>query len=96
MLKKSQLRKAQQIGILFPGCPPDEAAAIAEHTARRGSGRIGPDRGGPTAGEQALTLAVIAAVRHNHTDYDELLVGAFASGIPDLGSSKKHLRGFGR
>ncbi len=30
----------RQIGILFPGCPPAEAAAIAEHTAVRGSDRV--------------------------------------------------------
>ena len=31
----------KQIAILFPGCPPRDAAAIAEHTAVRGSGRVG-------------------------------------------------------
>lgn len=66
-------RMAQQIGTLFPGCPSAEARAIAEHTARRGSGRVGRSEAGRRLDEQALTLAVKAAVRHRHTDYDELL-----------------------
>jgi len=67
------VRMAQQIGVLFPGCPTREAAAIAEHTARRGSGRVGRTEAGRRLAEQALTLAVVAAVRHKHTNYDELL-----------------------
>ena len=35
------VRMADQIRVLFPGCPPAEASAIAEHTAQRGSGRVG-------------------------------------------------------
>ena len=66
-------RMVQQIGLLFPGCPRREAAAIAEHTAQRGSGRVGRTEAGRKLEQQALTLAVAAAVRHNHTDYDELL-----------------------
>jgi hypothetical protein len=62
---------------LFPKCPPKEAAAIAKHTAARGSGRVGRTRAGRKLDEQALTAAVVAAVRHNHTNYDELL----ASGV---------------
>jgi hypothetical protein len=67
----------KQIGILFPGCSSRDAAAIAEHTAVRGSGRVGRSEAGRNLNERALTLAVAAAVRHNHTGYDELL----ASGI---------------
>jgi hypothetical protein len=66
-------RMEQQIGMLFPGCPPSEAAAVARHTAQRGSGRVGRTEAGRKLDEQALTLAAIAAIRHNHTDYDELL-----------------------
>ena len=66
-------RMTQQIGTLFPGCPSSEAAAIAGHAAQRGSGRIGRTQAGRKLDEQALTLAVSAAIRHNHTDYDELL-----------------------
>ena len=66
-------RMTKQIRILFPGCPPDEAAHIAAHTAVRGSGRIGRTAAGQALEEQALSFAVAAAVRHRHTDYDELL-----------------------
>ena len=61
------------IAELFPGCPATEVAAIAEHTAVRGSGRVGRSEAGRHLDERALTLAVGAAVRHNHTPYDELL-----------------------
>jgi hypothetical protein len=67
---------AQMTGLiakLFPGCPADEVAAIAEHTAVRGSGRVGRSEAGRNLDENALILAVGAAVRHNHTSYDELL-----------------------
>jgi hypothetical protein len=67
----------KQIAMLFPGCPTSEVAAIAKHTAQRGSGRVGRTEAGRNLEERALTLAVVAAVRHNHTQYDELL----ASGV---------------
>jgi hypothetical protein len=67
------IQMSRQIGALFPGCPPDEVTAIAKHTAVRGSGRVGRTESGRALKEDALTAAVIAAVRHNHTEYDELL-----------------------
>src|ERR1700722_9852184 len=67
------IRMSQQIATLFPACPPDEVTAIAKHTAARGSGRVGRTEAGRGLEEDALTAAVIAAVRHNHTEYDELL-----------------------
>jgi hypothetical protein len=69
------VQMVKQIGVLFPGCPSGEAAAIAEHTAVRGSGRVGRSEAGRNLEERALTLAVAAAVRHRHTEYDELLAG---------------------
>ena len=71
--RKLVARMAQQIGVLFPGCPPHELATIAEHTAARGSGRVGRTEAGRNLEERALTAAVIAAVRHQHTEYDKLL-----------------------
>jgi len=68
---------ARKIATLFPGCPASEVAVIAEHTAQRGSGRVGRTEAGRNLAENALTLAVIAAIRHKHTPYDELL----ASGV---------------
>jgi len=70
-------RMMTQLLVLFPKCPPEEARAIAEHTAVRGSGRVGRTAAGRNLEEQALTAAVAAAIRHNHTDYDALL----ASGL---------------
>ena len=67
------LQMTRQIGILFPGCPPAERAAIAEHTALRGSGRVGRTQAGRALEPAALTAAVVAAVRHQHTGYDDLL-----------------------
>ena len=67
------VRMAQQIPALFPGCPMREAAAIAEYTVQRGSGRVGRTEAGRKLEEHPLTLAVIAAICHNHTNYDELL-----------------------
>jgi len=66
-------RMAKQIGVLFPGCPAHELAPIVEHTAARGSGRVGRTEAGRNLEERALTAAVIAAVRHNRTEYDKLL-----------------------
>ncbi len=67
-----------RIGGLFPQCPPAEAAAIAKHAAVRGNGRLGRSGAGRAGAgrqleEQAIAAAVAAAVRHRHTDYDELL-----------------------
>lgn len=64
-----------RIGSMFPRCPPSEAAAIAAHTAARGSGRVGRTAAGRKLEAQALGAAVTAAVRHKHTDYDTLLAG---------------------
>ena len=73
-----QARMAAEITRLFPRCPPDRAEAIARHTALRGSGRVGRSAAGRALDEQALTLAVVASVRHQDTDYDSLLM----SGVP--------------
>ncbi|MBI4873813.1 MAG: DUF2293 domain-containing protein [Acidobacteria bacterium] len=61
----------------FPGCPPAEALAIAAHTALRGSGRVGRTAAGRALDEGALTAAVIAAIRHRHTRYDELMMTGY-------------------
>jgi hypothetical protein len=82
------VRMVKEIGKLFPGCPPREVTAIAEHTAVRGSGRVGRSEAGRNLGERALTLAVAAAVRHNHTEYDKLL----ASGV-DREAARERITG---
>jgi hypothetical protein len=67
-------RAADAIRELFPGCPRGEAAAIATRTTARGSGRVGRTAAGKALDEGALTAATIAAIRHNHTRYDGLLM----------------------
>jgi hypothetical protein len=69
---------AEQIDHLFPGCPPQRAAAISRHTGTRGSGRVGRSAAGRALDPDAVTRAVIASVRHEDTAYDELLM----AGVP--------------
>jgi hypothetical protein len=65
---------ADGIRRLFPGCPPEEAEAIARHATVRKSGRVGRTAAAKAMEERPLVLAVVAAVRHGHTRYDELLM----------------------
>jgi hypothetical protein len=71
--RKLKARMTEAVRALFPGCPDKEAAAIAAHTAVRGSGRVGRTAAGRSLDPEALTAAVTAAVRHRHTEYDDLL-----------------------
>ncbi len=57
----------------YPGCPATEATEIAEHACRKYSGRIGRTAAAKEFSPNAIRLAVIAHIRHAHTDYDELL-----------------------
>jgi hypothetical protein len=89
--RAAETRQAQDIELaarmqehlldLFPGCPRAEAKAIAEHTAARGSGRVGRSAAGRDLKEEALTAAVIAAIRHKHTGYDALLASGMDRGL---------------
>jgi len=63
---------------LFPRCPSGEAQAIAAHTAVRGSGRVGRTSAGRALQEQAVTAAVVAAIRHKYTDYDRILMEGYS------------------
>ncbi|MEU6662793.1 DUF2293 domain-containing protein [Streptomyces sp. NPDC046821] len=65
---------AREILRLFPGCPPDQAAAVAAHASLRGSGRVGRSAAGRALSEAAVTAAVRAGVRHTETPYDALLM----------------------
>ena len=67
-------RFAAEIALLFPGCPAPRAEAIARQAAARGSGRVGRSAAGRAVEPAAVELAVIASVRHEDTDYDELLM----------------------
>jgi hypothetical protein len=69
-----QARLADEIATTFPRCPARRARAIARHAARRGSGRIGRTAAARALDHDAIELAVTAAVRHEDTAYDELLM----------------------
>jgi hypothetical protein len=71
-------RFAAGIARQYPGCPPERAAAIARHAGLRGSGRVGRSAAGRDLEEEAITLAVIASIRHGDTDYDDLLMSGVA------------------
>ncbi|WP_245646923.1 DUF2293 domain-containing protein [Microtetraspora niveoalba] len=73
-----QAELAGEIRRLFPGCPPERAEAIALHAGLRGSGRVGRTAAARVLDERAVTLAVVASVRHLDTDYDRLLM----AGVP--------------
>ncbi|MGO9468892.1 MAG: DUF2293 domain-containing protein [Isosphaeraceae bacterium] len=64
---------ARAIRALYPGCPAREEIEIAEHACRKYSGRIGRSAAAKEFSQEAIRLAVIAHVRHAHTNYDELL-----------------------
>jgi hypothetical protein len=73
-----QRRFAAQVVLLYPGCPAQRAQAIARHAGLRGSGRVGRSAAGRALDEQAITLAVVASIRHEDTDYDDLLMSGVA------------------
>jgi hypothetical protein len=68
------LALTQAIRARHPGCPAEEASRIARHAALRGSGRIGRSAAGRALEPEAIDLAVVAWIRHQHTAYDTLLM----------------------
>ncbi|WP_026421528.1 DUF2293 domain-containing protein [Actinokineospora inagensis] len=73
-----QAEFAEHIRVLFPGLATERALAIAEHAGTRSSGRVGRSAAGRAFDENAVTLAVVAAIRHEETDYDAMLM----AGVP--------------
>jgi hypothetical protein len=73
-----QQRMAAAITRLFPSCPAGRADAIARHAGTRSSGRVGRSAAGRALEESAVTLAVVASIRHEDTPYDELLMAGVA------------------
>ena len=64
---------ARKISSRYPSCPAQEAKTIAEHACQKYSGRVGRSAAAKAFAPEAIDLAVIAHVRHQHTNYDELL-----------------------
>ena len=57
----------------YPSCPTTAEKVIAEHACRKYSGRIGRTAAAKELSPEPIRLAVIAHIRHCHTNYDELL-----------------------
>jgi hypothetical protein len=72
--RRFQAELTREIKRLFPGCPADRAEAIARHAGMRRSGRVGRTAAARALDPEAITLAVVASVRHEDTRYDELLM----------------------
>ena len=66
------------LSVWYPNCPAEEIQSIAYHTTVRGSGRVGRSSAARELLRDMFKLAVIAHIRHQHTNYDELLM----SGVP--------------
>jgi hypothetical protein len=64
---------AAHVRELFPNCPPGRETLIAEHACRKYSGRVGRSDAAKNFDAKAVRLAVAAHVRHQETNYDELL-----------------------
>jgi len=58
----------------FPMCPRTTAKSIAEHACLKYSGRVGRSAAAKALNFEAIRLAVVAHVRHEETEYDELLM----------------------
>lgn len=65
---------AQTIRQQFPKCPISDANRIAEHACLKHSGRVGRTAAAKQFDPDAVYLAVAAAVRHEFTNYDQLLL----------------------
>ena len=58
---------------LFPNCPLGREQIISQHACLKYSGRIGRTKAAKDFSNEAITLAVIAHIRHIETNYDELV-----------------------
>ncbi len=57
-----------------PSAPAGVEQQIAAHACRKYSGRVGRSAAAKELDAEMIRLAVIAHIRHVHTDYDELLM----------------------
>lgn len=64
---------AERIRSEYPGCPPEEATAVAKHACEKYSGRVGRSAAARQFDAEAVDLAVRAHTRHAHSEYDRLL-----------------------
>jgi hypothetical protein len=64
---------ANKVRELFPGMDPGKEHSIAGHACLKYSGRVGRSGAAKSLDKNAIRLAVVAHIRHNETNYDELL-----------------------
>ncbi|ORY03334.1 hypothetical protein BCR34DRAFT_591627 [Clohesyomyces aquaticus] len=68
------IRQAEaELHTLFPKIPKKEMEVVLKRAFRKHSGRVG--RTGKEPMRKKVQLAVIAHIRHTHTEYDQLLNG---------------------
>jgi hypothetical protein len=67
-------RFAHAIQEQFPKCPISDAKRIAEHACLKYSGRVGRTAAAKQFDPEPVYLAVAAAIRHEFTNYDQLLL----------------------
>ena len=65
---------AARVRELYPNCPIGREKVIAEHACRKYSGRVGRSAAAKELDKEAVCLAITAHVRHQETNYDELLL----------------------
>ena len=70
-------RFAAKIREIYPCCPKDRESIIAEHACKKYSGRVGRTAAAKDFDQEAVSLAVVAHIRHTLTEYDELLSKGF-------------------
>ena len=68
---------AARVRELYPNCPTGREKVIAEHSCRKYSGRVGRSAVAKELDKKAINLAVAVHVRHQETNYDELLLTGF-------------------
>ena len=66
-------RFAGRVRDFFPRCPVGRELLIGEHACLKYSGRVGRSAAAKSLDEDAVRLAVAAHVRHEETEYDQLL-----------------------
>jgi len=66
-----------QVRLLYPRMPVGLETKIAEHACLKYSGRAGRSDRAKRFDPEAITLSVVAHIRHTETDYDELLMRGF-------------------
>lgn len=70
-------RFAERVRELFPNSPPGVEQVIAKQACQKYSGRVGRSAAAKNLDREAIHLAVIAHIRHNETDYDQLLTEGY-------------------